>query len=724
MRIQKTVRKSFPLPAALALLAALLAVPSTAQVASVEELEYPPLPSVELPQPQRMELDNGMVVLLIEDHELPLVEARAMIRTGSRREPPDHVGVAQLAGELLRSGGTEEMPSDQLDDYLEDRAARIETRIGTAAGRASMSCLAKDLPEILGVFADVLRRPAFEEGKLEVAKTQLTASIARQNDSPGQILSREFRELVYGQGSPYATFPTYDTVGNVDRDDLAAWHQRYFHPDRILLGLVGDFDSEEALRRIEEEFGDWPRGPEVDVPEAAYRRVANPGVFFVEKNDVTQSNIRIGHLGIRRDNPDYFAVELMNEVLGGGFAARLFSRVRSQKGLAYNVFGGVFSQWDYPGLFMMSMSTKTSTTVAGVEALIEEARNLTSEPPTDEEVERAREGILSSFVFRADSTEEILDQQLTYEYYGFPLDWLERYREGIETTTADQVRAAAEKYVHPEAFTMLVVGPSEGTDEPLEKLGSVTPVDVTIPEPGTGEEEVEVTEEDRRRGGELIALAVEGIGGAERLDALESYRTELDYRMQIPGGAGMQMRTTAIFVLPDRLRWEVNTPMGPMVQVVAPDAGFAVAPGQGVIPLPQSQREQLRATFRRIPMMLLRARDDQGFEAAAAGTGEVDGATVERVRVTVGDQVTTLGIDPETGRVSSLEYRGPNPMGVPGLHRTVFSDFREVDGLVVPHSTVSTFEGEPMAEGTTLSVTFDEPVDPSLFEPPEELEGS
>lgn len=460
-----------------------LATLSLAQVTTVDQLKYPPLPDFKIPQPFRVVLDNGLVLMLLEDHELPLVRASVLVRTGSRLEPADKIGLAALAGSVMRTGGTRNMSGDQLDDYLEGKAAIVETSIGVSMGTASMSCLRQDFPEVLRVLSDVLRYPVFEESKMAVAKNRQMAAISRQNDDPGEILSREFNQLIYGESSPYARVPTYQTIAAISRADLAAWHRAYYHPNRVILGLVGDFEAGEAEKLVREVFGDWPKGPRSKDESPAQVKEIRTGVFQVEKQDVNQASIAIGHLGIRRDNPDYFAVTVLNQVLSGSFASRLFSNVRSRKGLAYDVRGGIGAGWDYPGSFTMSMSTKVGTTAAGIEALLEEAVNLTAQPPSEEEVRKAKAGLLNSFIFTSDSVGEILAQQMTYEYFGYPLDWLSRYRRGIEEVTLTQVREAARKYVHPRDTVILVVGPSEGMDKPLSSFGQVTKVDITIPEP-------------------------------------------------------------------------------------------------------------------------------------------------------------------------------------------------------------------------------------------------
>ncbi|MGH9360707.1 MAG: M16 family metallopeptidase, partial [Thermoanaerobaculia bacterium] len=419
----------------------------------------------------------------LEDHELPLIEATAIVRTGSRLEPAAKAGLAELTGQVLRTGGTRQRTGDQLDDLLESRAAVIETSIGETSGRATLSSLKQDFTDMLGLFAEVLREPAFDPAKLEVAKNLVVAEISRQNDDPLTILFREFEEVVYGPDSPYVRQPTYASVAAIGRDDLAAWHREHFHPDRTILGLVGDFRTAEALALVRKAFGDWPRGPAAAAAAFPFREPVPPGVFLIERPDLSQSSIAIGYLGIRKDAPDFYAVEVMNQVLSGSFASRLFANIRTKKGLAYAVSGSVGSQWDHPGTTTLFLTTKRETTGAAIAALLEEARNMVAQPPDDEEVAKAKQSILNSFVFNSDSRRKVLQQQLTFEYYGYPLDWLSRYRRGIEAVTTAEVRAAAAKRLRPGEFAIMVVGPPEGRDRPLTDFGPVTAVDITIPEP-------------------------------------------------------------------------------------------------------------------------------------------------------------------------------------------------------------------------------------------------
>jgi zinc protease len=468
----------------IALLSAALGLPApaSAQAARADDLRYPPLPKFEIPRPERVVLDNGLVVMLLEDHELPLVEVTAMVRAGGRLDPAEKIGLARLGSTVLRTGGTEAMPGDQLDEWLEGRGAAMETAADGDIVRANLSSLSQDFPEALRAFADVLRRPTFDAGKLEVARNQAIANVSRQNDEPDEVVFREFKKILYGPDSPYARTETYATLGAIRRDDLLAWHHHSFHPDRMVLGLVGDFRTADALALVRTAFGDWPRGPQGALPEAAWRKQPSPGVYWADKKDVTQSNILIGHLGVRKDDPDYYALEVLNNVLSGASSSRLISSVRTQKGLAYSVYGLVGSDWDHPGMAYLYVGTKTQSTGAAIQALLEEARAVqTTQPPTEEEVAKARQSLLNSFIFNADTPRKVLSQQLSLETYGYPLDWLSRYRAGLEAVTPAQVREAAVRHLHPDDFAILVVGTAEGLDRPLTDFGKVTSVDLTLP---------------------------------------------------------------------------------------------------------------------------------------------------------------------------------------------------------------------------------------------------
>jgi zinc protease len=448
-----------------------------------KQIVKPPLRAFQPVQPRRIALGNGMVIFLQEDRELPLIQATLRIRGGSREEDAAKVGLVSIYGQAWRTGGTRKRTGDQLDDYLEARAARVETGGGLDSTTVSLNCLKENFDDAFDVFLELLREPEFRPDKIELAEKQLHTGIARRNDNPQGIVFRESAKLGYGAASPYARHPEYATIDAVTREDLLAWHLRYVHPGNMILGLVGDFDSKTMETTLRKAFGSWPRGPAAAKVPAAGRPATAPGFYFIAKDDVNQSSIRMVHLGTTVDNPDYYAITVMNEVFGGSFAARLFTNVRSKKGLAYAVSGSVGTAHDHPGLFSVFTSTKSGTTAAAIDALYEEIDNLKRVPPTAEELQRARESLLNSFIFRVDSRAKVLFEKMTYEFYGYPLDFLERYPAEIEKVTAAEVARAAQKYVDKGKLAVLVVGKAADFDRPLSSFGPVTTIDVTIPPP-------------------------------------------------------------------------------------------------------------------------------------------------------------------------------------------------------------------------------------------------
>lgn len=448
------------------------------------QLKYPRLNDVVVPEVQRVTLANGMRLLILEDHELPLIHLSGRIRVGSIYEPADKVGLADITGEVMRTGGTTSRTGDELDDELEQIAASVETSIGQDVGYASVSVLKEDIAKGLAILADVLMHPAFREDKIELAKMQQRSRIARRNDSPQSIASREFDKLIYGPASVYARHTEYATIDSITRDDLVAFHKRFFGPNNMILAVWGDFDTREMIAGIEKAFEGWakinldlPAKPTVDY---AWRSTVN----LVSRPDLNQSNIYLGHIAGLMSDPDYAALTVMNQVLGGGFTGRLFKNVRSRQGLAYSVFGTYSSRYDHPGVFAMGCQTKSESTVHAIEAILAEARKMTEEEVTDEELQLAKDSYLNSFVFNFDSTAEVVSRLMTYEYYGYPPDFLQKTRESIEKVTKADVLRAARAHLRPDAMQILVVGRPEDFDRPLSTLGEVRTIDVTIPTPG------------------------------------------------------------------------------------------------------------------------------------------------------------------------------------------------------------------------------------------------
>jgi zinc protease len=448
------------------------------------ELELPPAPEVQLPEYDRYQLDNGMVVYLVEDRDLPLVKGTALIRSGSRWEALAQVGLAELTGEVMRSGGTRQHSPEELNLLLEQRAASVETSMGITSGSASFDTLSEDLDTVFNLFAEVIREPAFAPEKLELAKKQQQGAIARRNDDPGDIASREFNKLIYGQDSPYARTVEYETLDNIAREDIINFYNNYVRPESIILGIVGDFEPEKLKSLIENAFGDWQvktTTPNLEIPSASQKY--DEGVFMVNRPQLTQSNIMLGHLGGRLDSPDYPALSVLNGVLNG-FGGRLFNQVRSRQGLAYSVYGVWNPNYDYLGTFMAGGQTRSETTVAFIKSILAEIERLRTTPISEEELANAKDSILNSFVFNFQSPSQTLARLMRYEYFGYPEDFIFKYQEAVKATTVADIQRVAQKYLQPEKIVTLVVGDTETIDPPLSSLGvEVKTVDISIPTP-------------------------------------------------------------------------------------------------------------------------------------------------------------------------------------------------------------------------------------------------
>jgi len=473
--------------ALLAVVLAILSVPAlrvfaSAQAADWQKIPIPTLPPFHPQEPRRFELENGMVIFLQEDHELPLIGGFARVRGGARGEPAEKIGLIDIYGEVWRTGGTKTKTGDEMDDFLEARAAKVETGGGLDSTTIGLSCLKQDFDDVFKAFVDLLRNPEFREEKIELAQRGLFDDISRRNDDIGQIVGRESVQLGYGKKSPFARVPEFATVAAVTRKDLLAWHSAHVHPNNIILGLNGDFDTATMEARLREIFGSWAKGPaakKVDAPIVP----AKAGYYLVNKADVNQSEISLVELGIVRNNPDYYAVQVFNEAFGGGFSSRLFTEIRSKLGLAYSVGGGIGSAFDHPGLTRIGMGTKSESTVESIEAIYKQIDDLSKRPITDDEIGHAKDTILNSFIFNFDSPAKVLRERMAYEFYAYPADYLERYRAGIEKVTKADVARVAAKYIHKEKFAVLVVGNSGEFGKPVTSLGPVIPIDITIPPP-------------------------------------------------------------------------------------------------------------------------------------------------------------------------------------------------------------------------------------------------
>ena len=450
-----------------------------------KKISVPPLHAFKPVQPKRIELANGLVIFLQEDHELPFINGTILIRGGSRDEQAAKAGLVSLYGETWRTSGTATIDGDKLDDQLEAKAASIETGGGLASTSVSWSSLKGDYETVFAATMDLLLHPTFKADKLQLAKGQLETGIARRNDDPSGIASREAIKLAYGAHNPYTQEPEYATVESVTLDDLKAWHDRTVVPNNTIVAVSGDFDGAAMEAKLRAAFEPLQRGEKFESAKVTFTDPKS-SVNFIEKADVNQSNVVIVGLGTERSNPDYYALSVMNQIFSGGFGSRVVQNVRTKLGLAYSVGGSFGAAYDHPGIFRVEAATKSQSTVAATQAMLAEIGRLKTDPPTPAELNKAKDQVLNSFIFHYDSPDKTLNEQVVLAFYGYPADTLEKYKSGIEKVTAADVTRVANKYIDVSKLAIVVVG-NEGQITPkLDTLGNVTNIDVTIPPPPRG----------------------------------------------------------------------------------------------------------------------------------------------------------------------------------------------------------------------------------------------
>lgn len=422
---------------------------------------------------ERVVLDNGMIVYIQEDHRLPLLDAIVLVRTGTYYESAEELGTARLVGELLRSGGTKNLSPEKLDERLDFIAAELSAGMDSEQCRISLDVPKKDAEEGLSILADMMRNPLFDESRLELAKRQAIFALRSSNDTPGTILRREFNRLLYTTAHPAGRTATVERIRQISREDLIRFHQKYFHPNEVMIGLTGDFNKAEMLQKVRQFWGDWPKA-EVNLPPLPKANTQpQPGIYYVEKQ-VNQSSLRIGHWGTNRDNPDRFAIDLMNNILGGSdFSSRITERVRNDEGLAYGV-GTAFptSQRD-TSFFLAAADTKTESTVKAIDSILDVIRKMASTKVSQNEFQTAKEMFLYSYVFRFAEPAQSLGALMRLEYEKLPADYLEKEFAGYQAVSTEDIERVARKYIHPDQLTIFIVGDSPKFSQDLAKLGQL-----------------------------------------------------------------------------------------------------------------------------------------------------------------------------------------------------------------------------------------------------------
>lgn len=555
----------------------LLAGCSSNNARPVDKLKFPPLNEIKVPEVVTHTLSNGMKVYFLVDNRLPIIRVEAEAHSGTITDPKDKIGLAELASSSI-STSSKEYQADDLKEILNDNAISLGSYASSRHSIVYMSALVEDKDLALSIFSDVLRNPTFDEEEFETEKTRTISNIYRRNDEASAIAFREFQKIIFGQDYPRNYQQEIYTVNNISRDDVERFYQEYFYPKNITLTVHGDFDIEAMKAELELYFSTWYSPQEyknITLPEP--KTDSDTNVYIVDKKDASQTWVLIGHRSnLLFSDDDYPAMQLLNEILGGGFTSRVYKSVRVKKGLSYSPAAFLSATFNAPGALYLLAPTATENTLEAAQTLVEEVRIITQEKVTKEELQFAKDSYFNSYVFKYEKPEYTLNAIKNYDYYGYDRDFANILKEKIEDVTIDDIYRVAQKYLKPDELIYLFVGNKDDFVEDVSTLGKVEVIDISIKESKDGEIL------DYAKGKEIFSKFLNQVKSKKEIKSLSSKST---ITQSTPMG-DMNLDKTTHILFPNKVLDKIASPMGEISTTINIDKGIQSMPGRNM-PLPQ-----------------------------------------------------------------------------------------------------------------------------------------
>ena len=438
-----------------------------------DELKYQPIDFAP-PRAERLLLENGIILYVFEDHELPLLNISAVIRTGSNYDPLGKEGLAELTGKVMRTGGTNALTGDALDEALDFFAGSLHVSMNRDSASINLSILKNDLDEGLDIFSQIITKPAFEENKLKLSKNLLIEELRRIADDPKKLAFREFKRVLY-RNNPAGRFPSTISVNNIKRDDLIDFHRRFFYPENIMISITGDISKEQATVKVKQYLGSWIASKKYNfVPPIPAKQKGR--IYFLAK-DTPQSIIICASLAPGKKDIDTYPFEVLDFIVGsGGFKSRIFQEIRNSRGLAYSTgsFYTVRSDYGVFGAYAITKSASTATVLSLLRSIVDDAKTKSVD---NKELAWATKSINNNFIFSFQSADQIAHQQLMIEYDRLPPDYLATYRDKIAKVQPEELKKVANKYLSADETVTFILGNENAYNQILATFKEVSRIE-------------------------------------------------------------------------------------------------------------------------------------------------------------------------------------------------------------------------------------------------------
>jgi zinc protease len=745
--------------AAVLTLAVLIAVPAAAQNPSWPS-EGPPRPlparEVRFPPYAVRTLPNGLQVVAVLHHEQPIVSMRMIVRAGGALDPKDKFGLADLTAALLTQG-TENQSATELNETVDFIGAVMGAGAGTDLSFVNMVVMKDSFDVGLRMLSDIARRPAFAPQEIERQRQQILSSLQVSLEDPEFVADAVFRRLVYGL-HPYA-WPqsgTPETLARISRDDLLAFHRRYFVPNNTILAVVGDVTEDEAFAGITKAFGDWQRG---DIPAEAVTQPPDSTrrIVIVNKPDAVQTEVRAGHIGIRRNHADYMPLNLATRILGGEGANRLHQVLRTERGLTYGAQAEMNTLRE-AGAIEASTNTRSEATAEVLRLMVDEFWRLQRERVGQRELAEAKNYMTGSFPLTIETADAIATQVLNVLFYGLPVEQLQSFRERVNAVTSDEVQRVSKFYLRPDRLSIVLVGNAQAFIPQLRRLGfnsfeviEMSSLDLTTPDlkkaAGAGRALVpgarnvvapsapvlayQQTSSIKPQAGPearaLLERVIAAKGGIDKLRGVRNITARTSTELPPPPGGGRGQgrgseapgyaETTTYLEYPNHVRVETKLPAGNVVQVYDGDRAWVRDPA-GVHEVPAQGLTDVRLGLRRDTIAALLAAYDGLLSARLLPDIKDEGGRMHRALELTGKDLDpmVMYVDPETFRVTRQTYVAGAP-GAP-LIEELFGDYRPIDGVQIAFSATVRRDGETLIERKVVELRINDSLDPALFKRP------